>query len=68
MPPLVVDCHNWKFWTIPPPRKGSTREIIGLFQACRFRKLKFVRIDGAVRQGSDAQRCLRTARLSSCAV
>src|SRR5271157_1822753 len=36
------------------------------FQPYRFRKLRFVRIDGAVRQGSDAQQCLRTARLGVC--
>ena len=33
---------------------------------CRFRKIRFVHIDGVTRRGSDGRQCLRTARLRAC--
>ena len=45
-------------------RKRVSDDVIG--RTSRFRKLRFVHIDGEVRQGSDAQQCLRAARLGVC--
>ena len=45
---------------------GMAADVVMDHAGCRFRKLRFVRIDGAIRRGSDAQQCLRTARLGVC--
>ena len=50
-------------YTRPMTRPG---ELASAWRTCRFRKLRFVRIDGAIRRGSDAQQCLRAARLGVC--
>src|SRR6516162_2659612 len=34
--------------------------------SCRFRKVRFVHIDGVARRGSGEQQCLRTARSHAC--
>ena len=49
-----------------PSMTPITIELAQRGDRCRFRKLKFVHIDGAIRRGSDAQQCLRTARLGVC--
>jgi hypothetical protein len=53
-----IRCNSTIFWI------GPRRELEEL--SCRFRKIRFVYIDGVTRRGSDGRQCLRTARLRAC--